>query len=74
MIWTAISFNWSTSLTSANIFLSNHDRHTALKKFADTFPGEVILALIAGDHVTKTSTFPLTAPGFNNRQPLESDK
>ena len=73
MIWTAISFNWSTSLTSAYTFLSNHDREAALIKFNNEFPGEVTLALIAGDHVSKTTTYPLSAPGFS-RQPLESDK
>ena len=73
MIWTAISFNWSTSLTSALTFLSNHDREVALAKFRDLFPGEVVLALVAGDHASKTTTFPLLIPDFN-RQPSESDK
>jgi hypothetical protein len=68
MIWTAISFNWSNSLTSVYTFLSSHNRKEAIAKFKDEYIGEVILALIAGDHCSKTSTYPLTAPGINKQQ------
>ena len=54
MIWTAISYNWSAALTSANVFVAGYDKGEAADKFKETFIGENLLALIPGDHTNKT--------------------
>ena len=66
MIWTAISYNWSSSTTQVSIILAGYDKSAAIMKFKEKFPGENLLALISGDHSDKTSTYPLLLPDFNN--------
>ena len=63
MIWTAISYNWSAGVTSYIVFSGAHSPATASQEFADSYPGENLLALVAGHHKTSTTTFPLTFPG-----------
>ena len=63
MIWTAISYNWSAGVTSYHVFSGAHSSTDASQVFADEFPGENLLALVAGHHETSTTTFPLTFPG-----------
>lgn len=64
MIWTAISYNWSVGLTNYFVFSGAHSATEASQKFAETYPGENLLALVAGHHATSTTIFPLLTPGI----------
>lgn len=62
MIWTAVSYNWSVGLTSFNVFHGMHSHIEAAAQFAEKFPGENLLALIAGSHDSSTQVYPLLMP------------
>ena len=65
MVWTAVSYNWSTALTSINSFCSEYyDYDDAAKQFRLQFPGENILALIPGKHEDNSKSYPLLLPKY----------
>ncbi len=63
MIWTAISYNWSASCTGFYVFDGSHSHKQASEEFFEKFPGENLLALVAGSHKTSTTVYPLLLPG-----------
>ncbi len=73
MIWTAISFNWSVGCTAFYVFNGPHSHAQASIEFFDQFPGENLLALIAGDHKTSTTTYPLLVPNAPKLTQEEKD-
>jgi len=73
MIWTAISYNWSAGLTSFNVFHSMHSHAEASIQFAESFPGENLLALVAGDHNSSTQVYPLLMPTVAELQNMKED-
>lgn len=62
MIWTAISYNWSLGITSYNVFQGQHSHAEASLQFSESFPGENLLALVAGNHSSSTKVYPLLSP------------
>jgi len=71
MIWTAISYNWSAGLTSFNVFHGAHSHAEAADQFAEKFPGENILAMVAGSHNSSTHIYPLLMPTVAELQSIE---
>jgi len=62
--WTAISYNWSLGRTELTVFTGPPDHDPARKFFETSYPGEVILALLAGAY-NHGKTYPLTiAPSW----------
>jgi hypothetical protein len=72
MIWTAISFNWSAGQTAFYVFSGSHSHAEASEEFLSKFPGENLLALVAGDHTNRTATYPLLVP--NSRKLKQEEK
>jgi hypothetical protein len=73
MIWTAISYNWSCGLTSFNVFHGMHSHTDAAAQFTEKFPGENLLALVAGSHDSSTQVYPLLMPTVAELQSVKED-
>lgn len=73
MIWTAVSYNWSVGLTSFNVFHGMHSHVEAAAQFAEKFPGENLLALVAGSHNSSTQVYPLLMPTAGELQSTKED-
>ena len=73
MIWTAISYNWSAGCTGLYVFYGSHSHAEASKEFLNHYPGENLLGLVAGDHKTSSTTYPLLAPGMSKFKQEEED-
>jgi hypothetical protein len=73
MIWTAVSYNWSAGLTGLYVFYGSHSHSEASEEFYNKYPGENLLALVAGDHSTSSSSYPLLAPGSPKLKQEEKD-
>ena len=73
MIWTAVSFNWSIGHTTYYVFTSSHSQDEAALEFSNKFPGENLLALIAGDHTSKIVTYPLLVPNWKKTTQEENN-
>ena len=72
-IWTAISYNWSAGNTHVNTFIGPMDAPGARPTFEEQHPGEVLVALIPGNHSSSTVPFPLTGPGYDGLSSSEDD-
>ena len=74
MTWTAISYNWSAGCTGLYVFHGPHSQSQASIEFMTRYPGENLLALVAGDHKTSSKTYPLLVPSLSNpRQEEKND-
>ena len=73
MIWTAISYNWATGCTGLYVFPGSHAQAQASLEFSDRFPGENLLALVAGSHETSSKVYPLLIPDMSNLKQEEKD-
>ena len=73
MIWTAVSYNWSAGCTGLYVFHGAHSHSDASSEFTKQHPGENLLALVAGDHATSSTTYPLLAPGSPKLRQEERD-
>jgi len=73
MIWTAVSYNWSAGLTGLYVFHGSHSHAEASKEFLDQYPGENLLGLVAGDHGSSSTTYPLLTPGAPKLRREEKD-
>ena len=73
MIWTAISYNWATGCTGLYVFHGSHSQSQASIEFVDRFPGENLLALVAGSHKTSSKVYPLLVPDISKLRQEEKD-
>ena len=55
--WTVISINWSVGKTSYTVFNGSNVPDIAKEEFEASYPGEVVLALVRGNHESSTATY-----------------